>query len=281
MLPTEFNGVSISIQENNLVNLTDIWKAAGAENGKEVWRWMNDAGNADFILALANKLKPHLAGGLTEKPFGRENKKELAKWTQEVFKCATAGGLIKTTRGKGGGTWAHWQIALAYAKYLSPELHMFVNQVFKERMEEEVNPELAYSRGRERAVKGWKRRGKSDDWIANRLKGIEQRKVFTSTLSRHGVTGSGYATCTNNVQEPILGKTTHLAKQERGLKSKDNLRDHLGNIETIGITLAEALAKENIELRNYQGNSQCATACLDAGSKIARAIKEARAIVNG
>lgn len=24
----------------------------------------------------------------------------------------------------GSGTWAHWQIALAYAKYLSPEFHL-------------------------------------------------------------------------------------------------------------------------------------------------------------
>lgn len=38
--------------------------------------------------------------------------------------------IYKATRGKGGGTYAHWQIALAYAKYLSPELHMQVNEVY-------------------------------------------------------------------------------------------------------------------------------------------------------
>lgn len=30
--------------------------------------------------------------------------------------------IYKAQRGKGGGTYAHWQIALAYAKYLSPAL---------------------------------------------------------------------------------------------------------------------------------------------------------------
>jgi KilA-N domain len=38
--------------------------------------------------------------------------------------------IIKTARGKGGGTYAHKNVALAYAKYLSPELHMQVNDVY-------------------------------------------------------------------------------------------------------------------------------------------------------
>lgn len=41
-------------------------------------------------------------------------------------------GIYKSSKARadrGGGTFAHWQIALAYAKYLSPELHMQVNEV--------------------------------------------------------------------------------------------------------------------------------------------------------
>jgi hypothetical protein len=43
--------------------------------------------------------------------------------------------VIAAKRGKGGGTFAHWQIGLAYAKYLSPEFHMWCNEVVRERME--------------------------------------------------------------------------------------------------------------------------------------------------
>lgn len=44
--------------------------------------------------------------------------------------------VYKTVRGKHrGGTNAHWQIALAYAKYLSPAFHMWCNTVVRERME--------------------------------------------------------------------------------------------------------------------------------------------------
>ena len=43
--------------------------------------------------------------------------------------------LFRVTRGRNGATWAHWQIALAYAKYLSPDFHMWCNEVVRERME--------------------------------------------------------------------------------------------------------------------------------------------------
>jgi hypothetical protein len=34
-----------------------------------------------------------------------------------------------------GATWAHWQIGLAYAKYLSPEFHAWCNEVVRAHME--------------------------------------------------------------------------------------------------------------------------------------------------
>ena len=33
---------------------------------------------------------------------------------------------IRSERGRGGSTWAQWQIALAYVKYLSHDFHRFV-----------------------------------------------------------------------------------------------------------------------------------------------------------
>jgi len=81
-------------------------------------------------------------------------------------------GVIQTRRGKGGGTWAHRRIALAYGAYLNPDLHALILKWAEERMEEEANPDLAYQRGRERAVEGYKRRGWSEERINQRLQGI-------------------------------------------------------------------------------------------------------------
>jgi hypothetical protein len=42
-------------------------------------------------------------------------------------------GLLKTSAGRYGGTYAHWQTALGYAKYLSPEFHIWC-KVYPRRM---------------------------------------------------------------------------------------------------------------------------------------------------
>ena len=40
-------------------------------------------------------------------------------------------GFVATTRGRHGGTWAHWQLALSYARYLSPAFHLWCNTVVR------------------------------------------------------------------------------------------------------------------------------------------------------
>ena len=43
--------------------------------------------------------------------------------------------------GRYGSTYAHWQIALAYAKYLDPELHIWCNEVVVDRFELMADPD--------------------------------------------------------------------------------------------------------------------------------------------
>jgi hypothetical protein len=59
-----------------------------------------------------------------------------------------------------------------------------VQQVFIERREEEADPDLAYTRGRQRAIAGYLRQGKDDAWIGSRLKGLDTRNEFTETLAK-------------------------------------------------------------------------------------------------
>lgn len=101
--PLVYNGVVIAEKQEELC-LTDMWKAQHSPLHKEPYNWVRKEG-ASFIEAVA------LAHNL---PVGQ---------------------VIRTKKGKGGSTFAHWQIGLAYAKYLSPEFHMWCNQVVRERME--------------------------------------------------------------------------------------------------------------------------------------------------
>jgi hypothetical protein len=100
----QYGGVAVTRDADQLVNLAQMWEAAGRPANKDPSTWRRKAG-ASFVRDLASELK------------------------------APAGLIYWAARGrlpKGGipQIWAHWQIALAYAKYLSNELHRFVNAAF-------------------------------------------------------------------------------------------------------------------------------------------------------
>ena len=104
-----FNGSIIRDRSDNL-NLTDMWRAAGADPDRRPNDWLAIGATAEFV--------EHVAVVLNAAPTG----------------------IIQTARGRTGSTWGHWQIGLAYAKYLSPEFHMWCNTVVRERMEGKPAP---------------------------------------------------------------------------------------------------------------------------------------------
>ncbi|MDQ0507422.1 KilA-N domain-containing protein [Xanthobacter agilis] len=101
-----FNGVEIHDRDEMLC-LTDMWKAAGEPESKRPAEWLRHDATKEFVECVAGSLEVGKAHIQTQK-----------------------GG-----RGIGGATFAHWQIGLAYAKYLSPKFHMWCNTVVRERME--------------------------------------------------------------------------------------------------------------------------------------------------
>jgi hypothetical protein len=105
----EFNGQTIHIDEE--MSLTELWKASGKSRGHNPTEWARREGT-EFIANLKTNTSV------------RRN-------------------LIRTERGRKGGTFAHWQIGMEYARYLSPELAAVCNQIVKDFVE--ANPELAQS----------------------------------------------------------------------------------------------------------------------------------------
>jgi hypothetical protein len=93
---------------DEMLSLTDMWKAAGKDLSKQPAKWREQEATKAFV--------EHL----------------------EVILPKTEDGLYQVVR-RGGNeapdTRAHWQIGLAYAKYLSPEFRLQCNTVVRERME--------------------------------------------------------------------------------------------------------------------------------------------------
>jgi hypothetical protein len=182
----------------------------------------------------------------------------------------------------GGSTWAHWQLALAYAQYLSSELYLAVNQVFKERLEEMIDPELGLARSKERARKAWKAKGKTDEWIAKREQGKLIRDNYVHTLINHDVKpGAEVGHCTNQIYKGLFFKDSvelegNLRKNNPNLPKKINIRDHAKLSSLAAISLAEALSSEKIEEINAKGVEPCAKVSLDKATSVRIALDDSR-----
>lgn len=226
----------------DMISLTDLWKATGSPVNKKPLRWLRLESSKQLIETLAIMLQ------------------------------SAEGALWKTRRGGSNpGTYAHKSIALAYAKYLDAKLHVAVNEVFFQRIEEEKNPDLIVDRFHDT----YKRKGKSDKWIAARLTGRATRNYFTATLSQHGVSGpEGYRNCSNAIYNPLYGGTTAVIRMKKELSPKENIRDNLPLNELVAIMFAESQASETIKKENLHGNAQCEMACTRASKIVAKAITE-------
>ena len=113
-------------------------------------------------------------------------------------------------------------------------------QVGYERIEETENPELSF----DRAMETYLTKGYTKAWINQRLKSIEVRKELTDEWEKRGVKrGMDFATLTDIITKAWSGKSVKKYKNHKDLK-KENLRDHMTNLELVLNMLAEATTSE-------------------------------------
>ena len=113
-------------------------------------------------------------------------------------------------------------------------------QVGYERIEETEDPELSF----DRAMETYLAKGYSKSWINQRLKSIEVWKELTDEWEKRGVKkGMDFAVLTDIITKSWSGKSVKQYKQHKTLK-KENLRDHMTNLELVLNMLAEATTSE-------------------------------------
>jgi hypothetical protein len=119
-------------------------------------------------------------------------------------------------------------------------------KVGNERIEESQNPEMSI----DRAMENYLKLGYSKEWINQRLKSIEVRKELTDEWENRGIKkGQEFATLTDIITQAWSGKTVKQYKQYKNLK-KENLRDHMTNLELVLNMLAEATTSEISKEKN-------------------------------
>lgn len=140
-----------------------------------------------------------------------------------------------------------------------------------ERMQEIENPELA----QERMKKLYELKGYSKDWIDKRLRGIAIRQNLTDEWKNRDVKEEiEYAILTNEISKATFGKTVEEYKKIKKL-DKENLRDHMDELELIFGMLGEKVTTEITITKNVQGFDECSVAARQGGEVAGNARKEA------
>jgi hypothetical protein len=117
---------------------------------------------------------------------------------------------------------------------------LWLAQVGSERIDEIEDPEI----GIDRLMETYLRKGYSKEWINQRLKSIEIRKELTDEWEIRNVQkGEEFAILTDEITKAWSGFTTKQYKSFKDLK-RENLRDHMTNLELVLNMLAEASTTE-------------------------------------
>lgn len=206
--------------KGEMLSLTELWKAAGSPENKQPAQWMRHDDAKQFI----------------------EHVGQILNVSQEH--------IVKSVRGgKKPGTWAHWQIALAYAKTLDHRLHAEINAVYRAHQEAKTT----------------------------RQKSIQQRNECTATLAAHGVERDGFATCTDAGYQGVYEMTAAQLREKHNLPAKANVRAAMSPVGQAAMILTEALAVDRITATSAHGTPECAYATLRSGQFVKEAVARERA----
>lgn len=155
----------------------------------------------------------------------------------------------------------------------SPKAEPFKRWLAKvgyERIQEIEDPEITSKRAR--AI--YKAKGYSDAWIEKRMRGIEVRETLTNEWKKRGVQENPeYAILTAEISKATFGMTPSEYQRFKGLK-RENLRDHMNDLELIFTMLGEASTTEIAKNKNTQGFLENKVAAKEGGSVAGKARKD-------
>lgn len=174
---------------------------------------------------------------------------ELAKgWGQIAtpLSVQTAGGIQKLNCANTEGI---FRIIQSIPSPKAEPFKLWLAKVGYERVQEIEDPEIATKRTR--AL--YKAKGYSDDWIEKRMRGIAIREELTDEWKNHNVEGEKeYEILTAEISKAAFGLTPSQYKKLKGLK-RENLRDHMNDLELIFSMLGEASTTQITRVEHPDG----------------------------
>ena len=204
----------------------------------------------------------------------RRRDKELAKgWGQIATPLGveTQGGVQRVNCANTEGL---FRIIQSIPSPKAEPFKRWLAQVGYERVKEIENPELASARAR--AL--YQAKGYPQAWIEKRLRSIAVRGELTDEWKQRGVEeGKEYAILTAEIARATFGVTPGAHSRLKGLdkvKTGNNLRDHMTDLELIFTMLGEASTTEIARRKDAQGLKDNRSAAKEGGAVAGNARKE-------
>ena len=214
---------------------------------------------SDVVAALTDSSQP--AGYIKDM---RRRDPELAKgWGQIAtpLSVETSGGKQKLNCSNTEGI---FRIIQSIPSPKAEPFKLWLAKVGYERIKEIEDPELASQRAREI----YKQKGYSDAWVEKRMRGIQVRAELTEEWKKRKVGEQPeYAILTAEICKATFGITPSEYKKLKDLK-RENLRDHMTDLELIFTMLGEASTTEITRNKDAQGFVENRTAAR-AGGRVA------------
>jgi len=153
---------------------------------------------------------------------------------------------------------------------------LWLAKVGYERIQEIENPELAM----DRMKSIYEKKGYPKDWIDKRSRGIAVRHSLTDEWRDRGVKNSlSYAILTNEIMESAFDLKVDDYKKLKGLE-RENLRDHMNDMELILTMLAEATTTTLTQVRDSQGFAPLKKDAKDGGGVAGKTRKDIEKLTN-
>ncbi len=145
---------------------------------------------------------------------------------QRLTDCANTEGVLR--------------IVMSVPSPKAEPLKLWLAQVGTERIQETENPEISIAR----LTELYRAKGYDENWIGTRLKTIGIRKELTDEWQKRGIKeNSEYAILTSEIAKATFGLTPSEHAKLKGLE-KQNLRDHMTNLELVFTALGEEVTRQ-------------------------------------
>ena len=207
----------------------------------------------------------------------RRRDKALAKgWGQIAtpLRIETEGGVQRVNCANTEGL---FRIIQSVSSPKAEPFKRWLAQVGYERVKEIENPELASARAREL----YQAKGYSQAWIEKRLRSIAIRGELTDEWKQRAVQeGREYSILTAEIARATFGVSPDAHSRIKGLekvKTGNNLRDHMTDLELIFTMLGEAGTTEIARRKDAQGFIGNRKAAKEGGTIAGNARKELEA----